>query len=181
MELVLTSGSRSILLEDLAALQLDMVLLNAGAERDGEAGAYRYHRLFEQEAALVGTSNRLGESRSIETLLTHHPVILPSQHSSIRGGFDALVARLNIEVRIAAEADDMAMLRLLAREDLGVAILPPVVVRDELRSGALIEADHLPGVYESFFAVTVERQFPNPLVRNLLSSEAKSDESWTAV
>ena len=34
-----------------------------------------------------------------------------------------------------AEVDDMAMLRLLAREREGVTLVPPIVVRDELESG----------------------------------------------
>jgi LysR family transcriptional activator of nhaA len=38
----------------------------------------------------------------------------------------------------------MAMMRLLAHEDIGLAVLPPIVVKDELESGALVEADKLP-------------------------------------
>jgi len=37
----------------------------------------------------------------------------------------------------AVEVDDMAMMRLLAREGVGLAVLPPIVVRDELASGEL--------------------------------------------
>jgi LysR family transcriptional activator of nhaA len=63
------------------------------------------------------------------------------------------------------------MLRLLAREDIGLAVVPPIVVKDELATGRLIEAAQLPSLRETFYAVTLERRFPNPLLRTLLDRE----------
>jgi LysR family transcriptional activator of nhaA len=60
------------------------------------------------------------------------------------------------------------MMRLLAREGAGLAVLPPIVVTDELASGLLREVDRFPGIAETFYAVTLERKFPNPLARDLL-------------
>ncbi len=88
--------------------------------------------------------------------------------SSVKIGFDALVARLGIRPQIVAEVEDMAMMRLLAREDVGLAVLPPIVVKDELESGVLVEADRLPGIAETFYAVTIARKFPNPVLGLLL-------------
>ena len=72
------------------------------------------------------------------------------------------------KVRVAAEIDDMAMLRLIAREDVGLAVVPPIVVKDELSSGRLVEVHQLPQLSETFFAVTMKRRFPNPLLRELI-------------
>ena len=63
----------------------------------------------------------------------------------------------------------MAMLRLLTREDVGLAVIPPIVVRDELASGTLVEAAQLEGIHESFLAITRDRRFPNPLLAELLN------------
>ena len=65
----------------------------------------------------------------------------------------------------------MAMIRLLAREDVGLAVAPPIVLRDELASGLLVEAPHPLPIAETFHAVTVERRFPNPLLATLLAGE----------
>ena len=62
----------------------------------------------------------------------------------------------------------MAMLRLLAREDAGLAVIPPIVVRDELSSGMLVEVAQIEGIREHFLAVTRDRRFPNPLITELL-------------
>jgi LysR family transcriptional activator of nhaA len=65
----------------------------------------------------------------------------------------------------------MATLRLLARDAEAVTLLPSIVVRDELRSGALAQLCVVPGLFESFYAVTVERQFPHPSLRSLLGRD----------
>jgi LysR family transcriptional activator of nhaA len=70
------------------------------------------------------------------------------------------MAREGLSPRIAAEADDMAMLRLLVREDAGLALVPPIVVQDELEAGILVEAMRLPELHEAFWAITLPRRFP---------------------
>jgi len=73
---------------------------------------------------------------------------------------------------IAAEVDDMAMLRLVARESPGVALVPPVVVKEELERRVLVEHARVTGLRETFYAATMSRRFANPLLRELLSGES---------
>lgn len=167
-ELVLSSGSQAELLERLAALSLDVVLTNVAPSRDATT-PWIVHRLGEQGVSLVGTPRRLGgRPRALAELIAEEPLILPAADTSLRAAFDALAVRLDARPIIAAEADDMAMMRLLAREDVGLAVLPPIVVRDELAAGLLVEAAQLHEIQETFFAVTIERRFPNPLLREVL-------------
>lgn len=166
-QLVLRSGRHELLLEDLRALRLDVVLSNA-AMIDDVATPYRSHRLAEQQVSLIGPM-RMSGAENISDLLRAEPIVLPSQGTVIRAGFDALAQRLDVRPRIVAEADDMAMLRLLARAGTGIAVLPPVVVRDELAAGSLVELSPLPGVRETFYAITLERRFPNPLLAHVLN------------
>ena len=67
------------------------------------------------------------------------PMILPSLESNIRASFDLIMEREGIRPLIAAEADAMARLRLIARETGAITIVPPVIVQDELKNGRLIE------------------------------------------
>lgn len=62
----------------------------------------------------------------------------------------------------------MAMLRLLARDSGDLALLPAVVVQDELRSGALQLYAEVPDIAEQFFAVTLQRQFSLRILDELL-------------
>ena len=123
----------------------------------------------EQPVGLIGTPQRVGPGPwDLRDLLATQPLILPTRETALRSAFDALLARLGVAPVLAAEVDDMAMIRLLTRADAGLAIIPPIVVRDELQSGSLIEAARLEGIGETFFAVTRQRRFPNPLLAEVL-------------
>ncbi len=169
VEIILRSGSSAELLRGLESMSLDVVLTNRTPETDALT-PFIAHKLSEQRVSLVGTPNLVGKTRKFATLLAQHPVILPTSDNSVRTGFNALVNRLGIRAQVAAEVDDMAMMRLLVREGFALAILPPIVVRDELESGTLVEAEELPGIVETFFAITVERRFPNTVVRSLIKN-----------
>ncbi|MDU8911178.1 LysR family transcriptional regulator [Aestuariicoccus sp. MJ-SS9] len=170
VEIVLRSGSQEDLLRGLDALSLDVVLTNLVPARDASS-PYLVHRLDEQRVSLIGTPARAadGPARG-EDLLAAHPLVLPTPESSLRASVDAMLDRLGIVPRIAAEADDMAMLRLLARADVGVAVLPAIVVQDELASGRLVELHTFEEFTEVFCAVTIRRKFPNPLLAEVLAS-----------
>ena len=172
VDMILRSGSTSELLGALEALNLDIVLLNQAPMADSVTPFIAQH-VYQQRVSLIGKPSYGKPGATLGDLLTEHPVILPTLESGVRSQFEALVARLGIAPQIAAEVDDMAMMRLLAREGAGLAVLPPIVVKGELEAGTLVEFDALPGMIESFFAVTVKRRFPNPLIRPLL--EASED------
>ena len=169
VEVILRSGSPTELLEGLGTLNLDLVLMNREPPSDALA-PYEVHRVAEQAIGLVGTPARLDPEKPLNLLLEEQPIILPTAENSVRAAFDALAARMAIRPQIVAEVDDMAMMRLLAREDIGLALVPPIVVQDELASGRLVEAQEHPRITETFYAVTLQRRFPNPLVRELLQA-----------
>ncbi len=167
VELIVRSGSLSDMLRALEAHNLDVVLANVAPPRDA-ASPFLPHALAEQPVSLVGRPKRR-RPRRLAAVLATEPVVVPTMESSIRTGFDALVDRLGVRPRIAAEVDDMAMLRLLARTHGGLAVVPRIVVKDELEQGVLVEVARLPELVETFFAITLARRFPNPLLEKLLT------------
>lgn len=169
VEVIVRSGSLAELLRGLEAHRMDVVLTNLLPQRDA-ATPWISHKIAEQPVGLVGSPRRVSSAMKLETLLRREPVVVPSVETSIRSGFDALMDRLQIRPRLAAEVDDMAMLRLMARSDIGLAVVPPIVVKDELESGQLIQVETLPALSETFFALTLERRFPNPLLRQLITA-----------
>lgn len=173
VEVVLRSGTQEMLLRGLEALSLDIVLTNLVPARDASSN-YLVHHLAEQPVSLVGRADRpIAKETPVKDILTSEPLVLPTPETSLRAGFDALADRLGVVPIIAAEADDMAMLRLLARSDAGMAVIPPIVVQDELSSGRLVELARLDEIKEVFVAVTMGRKFPNPLVQEVLPAERR--------
>jgi LysR family transcriptional activator of nhaA len=168
VEVVVRSGSPADLLAALEAHRLDVVLATAAPLSDA-ATPWISQRIAEQPVGLIGTPARLtNPAAPLHVLLAAHPLVLPTPESALRQAIDTLCARLNVQPRIAAEVDDMAMMRLLARENVGLAVLPSIVVKDELAAGLLVEAEAHPGLVESFYAITLKRRFPNPLLAEVM-------------
>lgn len=165
-QVALRSGGQADLLAALAALALDVVLTDQPPPAGGPA-RFGVQRLAAQPVALIGTPARIGGLSDPAALIAAAPLILPPPDGALRAGFDALVASLGLRPRILAEVDDMAMMRLLARADAGLVLIPPIVVQDELAAGLLQIGAVLPRIEEPFLAVTVERRFPHPLVAEL--------------
>ncbi len=165
VEIVVRSGGVADMLRMLEAHLVDVLLTNSAPPRDA-ATPWLAHPIAKQTVSLVGRATRKKRPKDLALLLASEPLVLPTE-SSIRAGFDALVNRLGVRPRIVAEVDDMAMLRLLARERIGLAVVPSIVVQDELRTRALVEIAPLP-IVETFFALTLARRFPNPLLASLI-------------
>ena len=105
---------------------------------------------------------------TLKALLESAPLIVPTD-SIIRAGFENLVAQMGISPRIVANVDDMAMVRLLAREGAGVAIAPAVVMADEIAAGILATAPFDLNIKEPFYAVTLPRTFTHPALAELMT------------
>ena len=167
VELVLRSGSLRELLTQMQAHTVDLVLSNQPVRRDMETNWFS-HLLAEQSVSLVAAKDKRKREFRFPEDLDGTPVLVPSMESNIRTAFDLVMERYGVRPVIAAEVDDMAMLRLLARESGTLALVPRVVVLDELDSGVLVERHRFPEIREGFYAITPSRKFPNALVKELV-------------
>ncbi len=170
VELIVRSGTMRELLAQLEAHMIDVVLANRAPPQDAKS-SYRSHLLDQQPVSLVCRPKEALKAFKFPQDLSVYPILLPSLDSEIRLAFDRMMERADIFPTILAEVDDMAMLRLLARESDALTLVPPIVVRDELESGILVEICSIPDLTESFYAISQKRRFPNPLMSALISRE----------
>jgi LysR family transcriptional activator of nhaA len=171
VELIVKSGAMRDLLAQIEAHELDVVLSNSLAGRVANS-PLQNHLLNTQPVSLVGRPTPSKKRFRFPDDLKSVPVLLPSLDSEIRIAFDRVLELAGFKPIILAEVDDMAMLRLLAREREGVTLVPPIVVRDELNTGVLVEYCRIPEVTESFYAIVQRRRFPNQLLADLLINTA---------
>ena len=168
IELVLHSDGLGELLKRLSVHTLDLILSNQKVSADSQ-NQWVCRRIARQPVSLVGKPLSKGAKFKFPDDLRNALLLLPGKNSEIRAGFDSLCHHLNIDFKILAEVDDMAMLRLLARDSNGIALLPTVVVQDELKSKKLQEYCVVPHLQENFYAITVKRQFASPVLKELLA------------
>ena len=167
VELVLRSGVLRDLILQLRNHEVDVVLSNYALRQDAET-AHRNHLIAEQEVSLVARPTQRQRPFRFPDDFRSTPVIVPSLESEIRAGFDLEMEQAGIRPVIAAEVDDMAMVRVLAIHIKAAALVPKVVVQDELKRRVLVERYRFSTLKERFYAITPSRTFPNPLVKELI-------------
>jgi len=173
VELVLHSGSLRELLAQMHTHTIDLVLSNRPLPRDAQAN-WHCHLLDEQAVSLVSKPDDDKTPFEFPQALNGKPLLVPGIESEIRAAFDFLLEQAGITPVVIAEVDDMAMLRLLARESGHLTLVPPVVVLDELRQGLLVERYRITDIRERFYAITPSRRFPNTLVKDVLTTSLDS-------
>ncbi len=161
----LQSGDTRSLLAALDDLSLDVVLTT-----ELPPTGYAALRIADQTVGLHGAPDLL-RAGNLTELLTTAPLILPTD-SAIRTGFTNLTAALDL--KIVAEVDDMAMLRLLTRAGAGVALAPAVVLADEIAAGTVETAPFDLKISEPFYAVTRPRRFAHPALARVLLRDTSS-------
>jgi len=169
VELVLRSGSLRELLGQLHTHSIDVVLSNQAVRRDRENQLFS-HLLAEQPVCLVSAPTKKRKAFRFPQDIVGMPLLLPGSETAIRASFDVIMEQHGMRPTVAAEVDDMAMLRLLARHTGHLTLVPNVVVRDELKNKVLVERYRFENLQETFYAVTPHRHFPNALVKRLVNS-----------
>jgi LysR family transcriptional activator of nhaA len=166
VEVIIQSGAFPDLLSRLRDHSLDIVLANQPAMQDQDED-WQSALIAEQSVSLIGSPTLKKGKFRFPRDLANTTVAVPGRGSGIRTAFEKLLEFHEAQTSFIAEVDDMAMLRLIAREGFSLVLVPPVVVVDELANGSLIEHCTFPKIKERFYAITRRRQFPRPLLQKL--------------
>ena len=144
-------GSRCINPRTLRKIGGESGLRSRALSRTRSIGAGRGH--VGRSAGAGGVSeppvapHRGPAGGSVRNTIT--PEASPSGYAGVRAGrpgggqfdtdgFDRLFARRGIDPKVAAPVEDLAMVRPLARYDLGPALAPVMVLTGEITSGPLV-------------------------------------------
>lgn len=173
VKLVMRSASLEELLELLRVHKLDLILSNRAVAADTST-PWRCQQIAEQCVCIVGPPGKAAKQFRFPQDLKKYLLLLPGPSSDIRSQFDMLCEQHGVEITPYAEVDDMAMLRLLARDSGGLTVVPEVVVQDELESGKLDKYFVLNNVAERFYAITSKRHFELVALKNLLEKSQQS-------
>ncbi len=168
IRLSLESGTLEELLGRLQVHNLDVVFSNRPVVADS-GRPWRCVRIDRQSVCLVGPPRPRSARFRLPADAAGQRFVVPGPSSDIRSQFDAWCEKRKLRIEVAAEVDDMAMLRLLARDSGAITVLPEVVVQDELRDGRLRRYCSIPGVFENFYAITAHRRHPPPILQSLLA------------
>lgn len=172
--LTLESGTMDVLVQRLLEHQLDVVLANEAVAPDANRPLHcRF--LGSQAISLVGPAAIwAGRTLRVPEDLDGLDLALPGPRHALRALFDALCMAAEVKPRVRAEVDDMAMLRLIARDSGWLTVLPEVVVQDELRAGTLVRVGQSTELRENFYAITTPHRHRVERLERLLANSSDS-------
>lgn len=101
---------------------LDLVLSNQRVHASTE-NPWRCQRIARQPVSLVGKPRPKRRAFRFPAELAEVPLPLPGRDNDTRAGFDLMWEQFGIRYQRRAEVDDMALLRLLARDSDSGALL----------------------------------------------------------
>jgi LysR family transcriptional activator of nhaA len=167
--LTLESGLLEGLLARLVQHQLDVVLANETVPTVPDRPLHcRF--LGSQSISLVGKAGQWAlQSLRIPEDLDGLDIALPGPRHALRAQFDTLCATAGVSPRLRAEVDDMAMLRLIARDSGWLTVLPEVVVQDELQAKLLVVVGQSTALQERFYAITTPQRHRIDVLEALLA------------
>ena len=172
--LTLESGLLDELLERLLQHRLDVVLANEAVVADAERPLH-CRLLGSQAISLVGpASGRRRRQLRLPEDLHGLELAVPGPRHALRAQFDALCSAANVRPLFRAEVDDMAMLRLIARDSGWLTVLPEVVVQDELQAGTLVRVGRFEQLREQFYAITTTRHHRLDSLDRLLEASSRA-------
>lgn len=167
VKLEIMSSGQTNLLKSLSSHEIDLALTNIEV-RGNTDQLWECILLDRQPISVIGPPG-LEIKPPFSAKYADFNWILPHLDSPLRASFDGLCALHQMEPHVVAEANDMAMLRLLARDSQALTVMPEVVVKDELRQGVLKSYTQLDEIFENFYAVTIKKHFRKFEINQLIN------------
>ena len=170
MHLQCREGSPEVLLQALAAHELDLVLADGPVP---EAGRVRTHsHLLGQSGVSFFATARRAEAlrRGFPQSLGGEPLLLPAPDSWMRRELEAWLQRHGVRPEVRAEFEDSALLKAFGAAGAGIFTAPTVLSEDVCRMYGVRRVGDTEELRERFYAVTAERRVRHPAVAALVES-----------
>lgn len=170
IELVIDSGNQTELLNKLAKYQLNIMLSNHRPIISVN-NPFKTREIAKQQLSIIGQPRLENTEFDIKLDLEKYQLLLPGHGTEVRAMFDTYCDENSLNYEIMAEINDMPALRLLIRDSACIALMPKVVVQDEIKNGSLQEYCTIPNLFEHFYAVHMERHIESDLFNKLFERE----------
>jgi LysR family transcriptional regulator, transcriptional activator of nhaA len=165
-------GKMEDLLAQLAAHRLDIVLADEPAASSTNFKTY-HHSLGETGTTFCAHQALAAKlKRRFPRSLHGAPSLLPAENTSLRRALETWFREQQIQPRIVAEFEDLALMKVMAAEGHGFIALPSVAVKDAVGRYGFQTIGRTGKCRVQFHAITAERRITHPAV-TLITSQAR--------
>lgn len=173
VRLVCEEDKSERLVASLAVQELDVVLSDRPAPPTVRVRAYS-HFLGECGVSFLASPKLAAQRKgSFPAKLRGAPMLLPTESSALRRALELWRETEGLEWSLRGEFEDSALLKLFAREGLGIVPVPTVAEKEACRQFGLRLVGRSEAVRERFYAITVERKVANPLLQRVMENASE--------
>lgn len=167
VKIEITTGDQEKLMKLMREHALDLILSSHNLPTEGRS-TFHSHVLTQTPLVFVGAASAFKRTISLREILLNRPMYIPGHNFEARPELDAFFERHRVSPKILGEIDDVALLRIFALRSEEVTALPVMGVKDDIANKSLRLLAKVGAVEQKFYAITRQRQFPNPLVQKLI-------------
>jgi len=172
VHVICREGKMEDLLAQLAAHRLDIVLADEPAASSTNFKTFN-HSLGETGTTFCAEKKLAAKlKRHFPKSLNGAPALLPTENTSLRRALETWFREQNIQPRIVAEFEDLALMKVMATEGRGFIALPSVAVDDAAGHYGFQPIGQSEKCRVQFHAITAERRIAHPAVA-LITSQAR--------
>tara|TARA_Y100000588_G_scaffold19688_1_gene20130 strand:- start:1752 stop:2669 length:918 start_codon:yes stop_codon:yes gene_type:complete len=162
------------LLTDLAKHKLDLVLSDSPAPTTLDFNVFS-HKLGECGLSLLAISSLARQlQKGFPETLTNAPMLLPSQHTTVRRSLDRWLDERDLFPTIVAEFDDSALLKVFGQAGEGVFPVPTAIEDRVKKQYEVALVGRIPEVLDVFYAISVEKRVEHQSTLRILKQAANT-------
>jgi LysR family transcriptional activator of nhaA len=162
------------LLTDLAKHKLDLVLSDSPAPTTLDFNVFS-HKLGECGLSLLAISSLARKlQKGFPETLTNAPMLLPSQHTTVRRSLDRWLDERDLFPTIVAEFDDSALLKVFGQAGEGVFPVPTAIEDRVKKQYGVALVGRVPEVLDVFYAISVEKRVEHQATLRILKQAANT-------
>lgn len=164
MRLECFEGEFEYLLGELALNRLDLVVADRSAPQRANL-RFHSHQLGNVAVAFYGAATlHARHAANFPHSLDGAPVLLPVRGDALRSSIDAWLVAHELRPVLVGEFTDSALLKTFGRAGLGLFPAPAAMAAGIAQQFGAQSLGVLPGVSESWYAITTPRRVPHPAV-----------------
>jgi LysR family transcriptional regulator, transcriptional activator of nhaA len=162
------------LLAELALHRLDLVISDSPIPSNVDVKAYS-HKLGESGVTFMAHPELAKKSTlPFPKNLEHLPLLMPGEDSAMRKAIKDWLDQQQLQVSIAGEFDDAALMAAFGREQVGIFPVPSVMATEYPTESGLVQLGNVDTISIKYYALTIKRRLTHPCVLAITSHVDKA-------
>lgn len=157
-----SEGAFDVLLGELLLNHLDMVIADRSAPERANV-RFLSHKLGQASVGLFASDNlHAAYTERFPHDLTGAPFLLPAKSDPLRHAIDSWLGAAGVRPSIEGEFSDSALLKTFGRAGIGLFAAPVSLAPDLLQQYGVRPLGVMSNVFESWYAIAVDRRVQHP-------------------